>query len=239
MCFNPGWQTRDRASLRRNGGLPPAGRVRPRRKIFYPCLAKLSMPVIEPDLQSLVRECLLNNQIWYSVLIYIQSGDRKRGIIRTERQITVRASGNVQFNPEHPLTFDHSGIKQQGTIRILIVVKVGSHETRSKWGPKQARNVPGFRHGAPQAILCPQSGNSKGKQRQHKPELGTNSHVVLVFHRSSGQHNFRPQGETAVKVRSRCPSATRSVTTRHTTANSLLPFILDWKTGGKENCFAR
>ena len=58
-------------------------------EIFNAHLPELAVSIVQPDLDAFVREGLLDNKVWYSVLVHILSRDCERRIVRGKHQVTV------------------------------------------------------------------------------------------------------------------------------------------------------
>jgi hypothetical protein len=102
------------------------------REILDAHLPELAVAVIQPDLEPLVCESLLDNEIGHSVLVHVQGRDCKSRIVRGEGQVAILPGGEMQFNPVHSLTSNHSSIKQQRTVGLLVIVEISGYEVRSE-----------------------------------------------------------------------------------------------------------
>jgi hypothetical protein len=85
---------------------------------------KLAMAVIEPDMQTLVRQCLLNDDIRGAIMVDVKSRDCQSGFVGFESQLVVVASGDVKLDSKGSLAVQTPGIEQDRAIRFLIIVEV-------------------------------------------------------------------------------------------------------------------
>ena len=85
MRFNSRRKSEKRRGLKGEWRIPAEGGIARGRKVFRACLAKSSMPVIEPDLEPLVRECFLDDQIRHSVRVDIKDRKRRSRVVGDER----------------------------------------------------------------------------------------------------------------------------------------------------------
>lgn len=124
---------------RRQVKLALAGRLHLGRKIFNSPVVKIAVPVIQPNLKALVRQCLLKNDVRRPVPIDIQHRDCQRGFVRFEWEVGIPAPGEMKLNgPKRSLRAQPADIDQHSCIRLVIAIEIGSRQCPTEGCPNIA-----------------------------------------------------------------------------------------------------
>jgi len=84
--------------------------------------------IIQPDLDTLVREGLFNNEIGGAVLVHVLSRNCECRITRRKRQVPAFAGREMQLNPIHPLAAQDADINKQRSIGFLIIIEISCYQ---------------------------------------------------------------------------------------------------------------
>ena len=82
------------------------------------------MPVVQPHLQTLVREGLLHHNVRPAVLVYIERPERQRCLIRCEEKLAVLVAGIVKFDSKALPSLKQASIEKNGAVELVIVVEI-------------------------------------------------------------------------------------------------------------------
>ena len=133
-----------------------------------------SVPVVQPDLNAFVRECLFYNDVRHAVVIHVANRQREKRIRRVECQFLVVPGGDVKFNSKSPPSVALIADQENCAIGSLILIEVSRNKSLTERIMKQAGAGAGskFRHCATQSVLRPDGGRHENDHGKHKSRNG-------------------------------------------------------------------
>ena len=87
------------------------------------------MPVVQPDLNAFVRECLFYNDVRRAIVIHVANRQRKKRIRRVECQFFVFPGGDMKLNSKSPLRVVLIATQENCTIGSLILIEVSRNKS--------------------------------------------------------------------------------------------------------------
>ena len=130
------------------------------------------MPVVQPDLNAFVRECLFYNDVRHAVVIHIANRQREKRIRRVECQFPVFPGCNVKFDSKCPPSVAQIATQENCTIGFLILIEVSRNKSLTERIMKQAGAGSKSRHRATQSVLRPDGGRHENDHGKHKSRNG-------------------------------------------------------------------
>lgn len=99
-----------------------------RRKILDASFIKVAMPLIDPDVDRLVRESLLDHQVRITIIINVACRQSERVFLRFEGKLSVWPAGEVQLYSEATLGTGAGGIQKNRSVQFLIIIEVSDYK---------------------------------------------------------------------------------------------------------------
>jgi hypothetical protein len=100
--------------------------------------AEGTVSIVQPNLNAFARECLFDNDVRRTIAIHIEDRERKRSLSRCEAQLLVFARRNVKFNSKSLCAVAVIAAKQDCSVELLILVKIGGRQPLRKSVVKQS-----------------------------------------------------------------------------------------------------
>src|SRR5262245_49047139 len=129
------------------------------------------MPVIQPDIQTLVANGTLDDDIRLSVIVDIGSGYGKSRFRRLKCELDIIAARQMKFDAIGALTVQTTGSCKDSPNQLVIVIEIRYGERLPEWYSQTRRRCGIYtRQRTFDAVLTPQARRRAG-QKDYQDEL--------------------------------------------------------------------
>ena len=97
--------------------------------IFNPALVKNAVAVIQPNIETLMSDRVLDDEVSRAIVIDVQSPDRQLWFGRFKREFSVIGSGKMELNPKAALAQHAASFQKNCGIQLVVVIEVCDGES--------------------------------------------------------------------------------------------------------------